>query len=103
MTLQDLIDKGTILANEIGDILKLAFDKLHDKDIEIIGIYVLILVIGGLLIFGIRLLVDEIEEYRGSREDESGNLPWYLRDSSLFLAIVVLILVVFAVIFVLIL
>ena len=103
MTLQDLIDKGVILANEIGGILKIAFDKLHEKEFEIIGIYVLILVIGGLLIFGIRLLVDEIEEYRGSREDESGNLPWYLRDFSLFLAIVVLILVVFAVIFVLIL
>ena len=100
MTLQDLIDKGAIIAREIGDILSVALKTLYEKDPKVIGIYVLILVLAGLLILGLRLLSDEIEEYRCSRENKSGNLPWYLRDSSIFLAIAVLILGVFAVIFV---
>jgi hypothetical protein len=102
MTLQDLIDKGAIVAREIGDILNVALNALYENDPKVTGIYVLILVLAGLLILGIRLLSDEIEEYRCSRKNKSGNLPWYLRDSSIFFAITVLILGVFAVIFVLI-
>lgn len=102
MTLQDLIDKGMILAREIGEFLKIAFNTLYEKDTEVISKYVLILVLAGLLILGIRLISDEIQEYRGSRADDSGKLPWYLRDSTLFLAITSVILLVYAVIFALI-
>jgi hypothetical protein len=102
VTFHDLIDKGMILARELGEYINIAFNALYEKDTEVISKYVLILVLAGLLIFGIRLLSDEIQEYRRSRGNESGKLPWYLRDSSLFLAIVTIILLVYAVIFVLI-
>ena len=103
MTLQDLVEKGAIIAKEIGEIIKSAFQTLYATDIEVIGKYVLILALGGLLIFGIRLLSDEIEDYRGRKENESGKLPWYLRDWLLLLAIAVVVVVVYAVIFVLVL
>lgn len=103
MTLQDLIEKGSIIAKEIGDILSVALNKLYEKEPKVIALYVLIFVLAVLLIIGIRLLNDEIEEYRCSRENKSEKLPWYLRDSSIFLALAVLILMAFAVILVLIL
>jgi len=99
MTLQDIIEKGAAAASEAGNILKTAFHKLYTTDIEALGKYVLLLLMAGLLILGLRLLGDELEEYRIRKENESEKLPWYLRGWALFLAIVLL----YAVIFVLIL
>lgn len=102
MTLHDLVEKVVIIAKETGEIIKNALHTLYAADIEVVGKYVLILSLGGLIIFGIHLLSDEIEEYRGSKENESGKLPWYLRGWALSFAIVGVILVVYAIIIVLI-
>lgn len=103
MNLQDLVETGAIIAKEIGEIIRNTLHTLYATDIEVIGIYALILALGGLLIFGLRLLSDEIEDYSGRKENESGKLPWYLHDWVLLIAIAVVILVVYAVIFVLVL
>ena len=103
MELQDLVEKGAIIAKEIGEIINNASHTLYTTDFEVIGKYVLILALGGLLIFGIRLLSDEIGDYSGRKENESGKLPWYLRGWVLLLGIAVVVLVVYAVIFLLIL
>jgi hypothetical protein len=103
MTLQDLFEKGAIIANEISEIIKIAIIALYATDIEVTSTYVLILVLAVLMIFGIRLLSDEIEEFRYRKENESGMLPWYLHNRTLFLAIAAVIIVVYAVIFMLIL
>jgi hypothetical protein len=99
MTFHDLFEKGVSVAEEIGTIIKNGLSTLYAKDNEVIGKYVLVLAIGGLLIFGLRLLSDEVEEYRGREGAESKKLPWYLRYLTLFLGILFL----YAVIFVLIL
>jgi len=99
MTFKDLFEKGLSVVKEIGDIIKNALSTLYAKDNEVIGKYVLILVIAGLLIFGLRLLSDEVDEYRGREGNESRKLPWYLRYRTLFLVIIFL----YAIIFVLIL
>ena len=85
-----MIDKGVETAKEIGNILQYVFHTIYTADIEVIGKYVLILGIAGLLILGLRLLSDELEEYRGRIENESRKLPWYLRDWALSLAIILL-------------
>jgi hypothetical protein len=94
-----MVEKGVATAREIGIILKKAFLTIYNKDIEVIGKYALILAIAGLLLFGLRILGKELEEYRARNESESGKLPWYLHDWALILAIII----VYAVIFVLIL
>ena len=99
MTLHDIVEKGVATAEEIGIILKNAFLTIYTKDIEVIGKYVLILAIAGLLLFGLRILGNEIEEYRVRNENESEKLPWYLRKWASFIVIILL----YAVIFVLIL
>lgn len=99
MTFQDLFEKGLSVVRVIGDIIKNALSTLYAKDNEVIVKYVLILVIAGLLIFGLRLLSDEVDEYRGREGNESRKLPWYLRYWTLFLVIIFL----YAIIFVLIL
>ena len=98
MTLQDLVGKGVAAAREAGNILKTVFHRIYTTDSEVIGKYVLLLLIAGLLILGLRLLGDELEEYRVRKENQSGKLPWYFRGWVIFLAIVLL----YAVIFVLI-
>jgi len=98
MTLQEVVEKGVAAAKEIGDILQHLFRTLYNTDIEVIGKYVLILVIGGLLLFGLRLLSDELEEYRVRKQNKSEKLPWYLRDWALFLAIIFLYTLIFTLI-----
>jgi ABC-type Fe3+ transport system permease subunit len=90
MTFQDLFDKGVSVARETGVIIKNALSTLYAKDNEVIGKYVLILAIAGLLIFGLRLLSGEVEEYRSREGNESRKLPWYLRYWTLFLGIIFL-------------
>jgi len=103
MTLQDLFEKAAIVADEISEIIKVAMIALSATDIEVISTYVLILVLAVLMMFGIRLLSDEIEEFRCRKKNESGMLPWYLHNRTLFLAIAGVVIVVYAVIFMLIL
>jgi hypothetical protein len=99
MTFQELIQKGESATKEIGEIIINALSTLYAKDNEVIGKYVLVLAIAGLLIFGLRLLRDEVEEYRDREGNEFKKLPWYLRYTTLFLAIIIL----YAILFVLIL
>ena len=99
MTLQDMIEKGVATAKETGIFLKNAFLTIYNKDIEVISKYILILAIAGLLLFGLRILGKELEEYRVRNENEPGKLPWYLHKWALILEITIL----YAVIFVLIL
>ena len=99
MTFHDLLDKAVSVTKEIGTIIINGLSTLYAKDNEVIGKYVLVLAIGGLLIFGLRLLSDEVEEYRDRAGDRSKKLPWYMRYWTLFLGILFL----YAVIFVLIL
>jgi hypothetical protein len=99
MTFHDLLDKAVSVTKEIGTIIINGLSTLYAKDNEAIGKYVLVLAIGGLLIFGLRLLSDEVEEYRDRAGDRSKKLPWYMRYWTLFLGILFL----YAVIFVLIL
>jgi hypothetical protein len=103
MTLQDLFDKGAMIADEISEITKIAISALYATDIKTLSTYVLILGLAILMIFGIRLLSDEIDELRGRKKNESGKLPWYLYNRTLFFAISAVIVVVYAVIFMLIL
>ena len=103
MTLQDLYEKSASLVNELTNIIKIAISALDTADIEILVTYVLILSLAILMIFGIHLLNGEIEELRYRKKNESGKLPWYLYNRILFLAIVAVIVVVYAVIFMLIL
>ena len=98
MTYQDLFDKGGSVAKEIGAIIKSGLSTLYAKDNEVIGKYVLILAIAGLLIFGLRLLSDEVEEYRGREGNESKKLPWYLRNWTLFFGIIFLYTIIFVLI-----
>jgi hypothetical protein len=99
MTFQDLLDKGLSVVKETGEIIKNILSTLYTRDNEVIGKYILVLAIAALLIFGLRLLNDEIEEYRNREGNESRKLPWYLRYWTLFLAIIFF----YAIIFVLIL
>jgi len=99
MTFQELIEKGASVTKEIGEIVINAFSTLYAKDSEVIGKYVLVLAIAGLLIFGLRLLSDEVKEYRDREGNESKKLPWYLRYTTLLLVIMIL----YAILFVLIL
>lgn len=99
MTFQDLFEKGLSVAKEIGEVIRNALSTLYAKDNEVIGKYVLLLVIAGLLILGLLLLSDEIEEYQGREGNESKKLPWYLQYRTIFLVIIFL----YAIIFVLIL
>lgn len=98
MTFQDLIEKGLSVAMEIGEIVINALGTLYAKDSEVIVKYVLVLAIAGLLIFGLRLLNDEVEEYRGREGNESGKLPWYLHYWPLLLGIIFLYVIVFVLI-----
>jgi hypothetical protein len=99
MTFQELIEKGASVTKEIGEIIRNAFSSLYAKDSEVIGKYILVLAIAGLLIFGLRLLSDEVEEYRDREGNEPKKLPWYLRYTTLLLVIIIL----YAILFVLIL
>lgn len=99
MALQDLYEEGLSVAKELGEIIKNAFVSLHAKDNEVIGKYVLVLAIACLLIFALRLLRSEVEEYRDREGNKSRKLPWYLRYWILFLIIIIL----YAILFVLIL
>jgi len=99
MAFQDLYEEGLSVAKEIGEIIKNALVTLQAKDNEVIGKYVLVLAIACLLIFGLRLLRSEVEEYRDREGNESKKLPWYLRYWILFLVIIIL----YAILFVLIL
>lgn len=99
MTFQDLIESVLPVVNEIGENVKNALSALYAKDNEVIGKYVLVLAIAGLLIFGLRLLSDEVEEYRDREGNETKKLPWYLRYTTLFVVIIIL----YAILFVLIL
>ena len=99
MTFHDLIEGAFLVAKEIGEFIKNALSALYAKDNEVIGKYVLVLAIAGLLIFGLRLLSDEVEEYRDREGNESKKLPWYLRYTTLFVVIIIL----YAILFVLIL
>jgi len=99
MTFQDLFEQGLSVAKVLGEIISNALGTLYAKDNEVIGKYVLVLAIAGLLIFGLRLIRDEVEEFRGREGNESRKLPWYLRYRTIFLLIIFL----YAIIFVLIL
>jgi|GEM_PF-2321853 len=99
MTFHDLFEQGLSVAKELGEIISNALSTLYAKDNEVIGKYVLVLAIAGLLIFGLRLIRDEVEEFRGREGNESRKLPWYLRYRTIFLLIIFL----YAIIFVLIL
>jgi len=103
MTLQDMVEQGVIIAKEIGEIIINAIHTLYATDSEVIIKYVLILVLAGLLISGLRLLGDELEEERVRKGNESGKLPWYLHGWTLFHVITIMILVIYAVFFALIL
>jgi high-affinity Fe2+/Pb2+ permease len=98
MTYQDLFEKGVSVAKEIGATIQSGLSTLYAKDNEVIGKYALILAIAGLLIFGLRLLSDEVEEYRGREENKSRKLPWYLRYWTLFLVIIFLYTIIFVLI-----
>lgn len=98
MTFQELIEKGASVTEEIGGIIINALSRLYAKDNEVIGKYVLVLAIASILIFGLRLLGDEAEEYRGREGNESRKLPWYLRYWTLFIVIIILYAILFALI-----
>ncbi|HYQ73425.1 MAG TPA: hypothetical protein VET88_16060 [Gammaproteobacteria bacterium] len=99
MAFQDLYEAGLSVAKETGEIIKNALVTLYAKDNEVLGKYFLVLAIACLLIFGLRLLRSEVEDYRDREGNESGKLPWYLRYWILFLVIIIL----YAILFVLIL
>ena len=99
MTLQDIVEKGVAAVEEIGNILKNAFIAIYNTDIEVTVKYVLIFGIAVLLIFGLGVLNSELEVYRVRNEDESKKLPWYLRARTLFIAIILLYIVIFVLIF----
>jgi hypothetical protein len=99
MSFDDLIERLLLAAKETGDNITDALSTLLTKDNEVIGKYVLVLAIAGLLIFGLRLLNDEIKEYRDREGNEHKKLPWYLRYTTLVVAIIIL----YAILFVLIL
>ena len=90
MTLDDIVDQGLEAAEEIGNFLEYLLQITYAADNEVIAKYVLILGIAGLLMLGLRLLRDEIAEYRGRMENEARRLPWYLRNWALSLAIILL-------------
>jgi hypothetical protein len=95
MTFQDLLEKVVSIAKEIEAVIRNTLSTLYAKDNEVIGKYVLVLAIAGLIIFGLRLLSDEVEEYRSREGNESKKLPWYLRYWTLFLGIMFLYTVIF--------
>jgi hypothetical protein len=98
MTFQDLLERVVFVAKEIAAAITNTLSTLYAKDNEVIAKYVLVLAIAGLLIFGLRLLNDEAEEYRNREGNEPGKLPWYLRYSTLFLGIIILYTIIFVLI-----
>lgn len=99
MIAQDIVEKLKVIAKEFGEIARNVYQKLYTTDIEVIAKYVFILVLAGLLILGLRLLSDEVEEYRDRKKAEHGKMPWYLRDWILFIFIALVILITYAVVF----
>jgi len=98
MTFQDVLEKVASVAKEIVAAITNTLSTLYAKDNEVIAKYVLVLAIAGLLIFGLRLLNDEAEEYRNREGNEPAKLPWYLRYSTLFLGIIILYTIIFVLI-----
>ena len=98
MTFQNLLEKVVSAAKETEAVIRNTLSALYAKDSEVIGKYVLVLAIAVLLIFGLRLLSDEVEEYRSREGNESGKLPWYLRYWTLFLGIILLYTIIFVLI-----